>query len=350
MWHDDITGTEWTVVGAPTDNSFAGAAYIFSRSPGDTAWHQEANLVADDAVVNDEFGHAVAIDHDTVVVSAPFHEADFFVGAAYVFVRDAATGTWSKQGDTLMRGTGNFGMSVAIAGDELGVGEPDWERVHLYSRTAGVWSLDTVITPTGVSSSSAFGSAIAFDGSQLIVGAPEDSTVAAIQGSALVYASSRGGWDLKGVLRPASETNTFELFGTSVALAGDTAVVGAPWQDDAKGAAHVFIYDDAASTWGESQVLESSDATDSAGFGSSVAAAGDTIAVGSPGNDRAYVFGEKSGSWIQISELNGDSKTFFGGSIADDGQAVIVGAPVIDSGTGRAYVFINDRIFADGFD
>ncbi len=121
------------------------ALRTFSAShPGDTVWRQQAKLIADDAKAGDEFGYAVAINRDTVVVGAPYHEDNLLIGAAYVFVRDAATGNWHKQGDTLMSGVVRLGSSVAVASDRLAASGPYCECVQVYTRTSDVWSPDTV--------------------------------------------------------------------------------------------------------------------------------------------------------------------------------------------------------------
>jgi hypothetical protein len=350
MWHDFATGYTWAVVGAPLDNAYAGAAYVYSAAPGDSSWHEEAQLIADDAITNDEFGYSVAIDGDTVVVGAPFHEADFFVGAAYVFVRDPASGAWNQQGDTLMRGDTDFGIAVAVSGDEVAIGEPDRGRVHLYSRSSDTWTFDTLLSPADLPLLSGFGSALAMDSEgRLLVGAPNDSNIAVSQGSAHLFAPSRSGWDRQGVLRPAGK-DSFQLFGLSVALSDQFAVVGAPWENGTAGEAHVFAYDVASSTWSEQAQLQSPHAMHGGLFASSVAVDGYTIAAGEPGSNSVYVFTGPDSTWVLDSTLDGDDGTLFGSTIAMDAGMIAVGAPVAPgSSDGAVYVFLSDRIFADGF-
>ena len=338
-------------MGAPLDNAYAGTAYVFSVGPGDAAWRLEAALTADDAVTNDEFGYSVAIDGDTVVVGAPFHSVDFFGGAAYVFVRDAASGTWSKQGETLARGETDFGNAVAISGDEIAVGEPDRGSVYTYSRSSSAWSFDTQIAPTDVSFLGGFGSSLSMDATgRLLVGAPYDSAVALNQGSAHMFALSRSGWDRQAVLRPSGKA-TFQLYGASVALSDQAAIVGAPWENGTAGAMHLLTYDDLSATWSEQGVFQSPTPAAGALFGNSVAVAGQMAVIGEPGRDQTYVFTGLLSTSLSETTMTGDSRTLFGASVATDGTRVVVTAPIAPgSSDGAAYIFLNDRIFADGFD
>ncbi|MCB1630131.1 MAG: FG-GAP repeat protein, partial [Xanthomonadales bacterium] len=95
----------------------SGAAYVFVRSG--TAWSQEAKLVPSDVATEDEFGRAVALAGDTVMVSS-FHDDDLGLdsGSAYVFRRDGST--WSEEAKLTSAPNGEadaFGSSVTIAGD-----------------------------------------------------------------------------------------------------------------------------------------------------------------------------------------------------------------------------------------
>ncbi len=156
-WHNDVSGTDWAIVGAPGEDGFTGAAYIYSYAPGSSDWKMEARLVAPDATFGSEFGFSVAIDHETVAVGAPLHIADFFFGAAYVFVRDEATGDWTQQGDEFNRGDLDFGLAVAIAGDDLAISQPGGDKVFTYERTGTTWSPLDTLTSTSTKPGAAFG-------------------------------------------------------------------------------------------------------------------------------------------------------------------------------------------------
>jgi hypothetical protein len=340
MWHDDTSGVDWAVVGAPNEDGQAGAAYVFSFAPGSTEWKQEARLVASDRSDHDgsAFGYSVPIDHSTVVVGSPLHEADFFDGAAYVFVRDEATGDWSQQGDELNSADGGFGFAVAVNGDALAVSGP--EEVLAYLRSGDTWSLlQTLASPTTTAKSN-FGASLAMTSDALLIGAPLDGDVAASQGSAILYSIGRDGWDLHQVFRPDSSTHQF--FGTSVALAADTIAIGAPISTT--GAVYIFAFDDAKWT-AQSTIWDTSSASE---FGFSIALSKDKLVISDPGSASTSIFRNNSGSWKLDSTLVGDTADDFGWSVATAGNRVMVGAPQSNLSDGAADAFIDDRIFANG--
>src|SRR4051794_11654787 len=127
-----LSGTT-LVVGAPGDSdggSLAGAAYVFELQAG--TWNQTAKLLAGDRRPSDQFGSAVAIDGNEIVVGAPF-AADLTAlksfGAAYVFKR-ATGGGWALENQGKLTagpfraGTIQFGAAVAIREGLIGVGAP----------------------------------------------------------------------------------------------------------------------------------------------------------------------------------------------------------------------------------
>lgn len=344
MWHDDVSGTQFAVVGAPAENAFGGAAYVFSRTAGDSNWHQEARLTAADGSPLDEFGYAVAIDGDTVAIGAPLHVGDFFVGAAYMFVRDEAAGTWTQQGDEIAATDIAFGTAVALRGDMLAVADSASNVVFTYARSSSTWSpFERLFAPADFSGEG-FGSSLAMTDTHLLIGAAHDDAVATGQGSAALYSRSREGWDLQQVLRPEIDTSAHQWFGYAVALSDEAIVVGAPTQNPKSGTAHTFVYDDASAKWIEQSLLRNTG-------GTSVALSAGLLAIGGSGIDTATVYHNEGGAWVRDSVLSGESASLFGSSVAVAGGEVVVGAPASgDTQQGAANVFVNDRIFADGFD
>ena len=154
----------------------------------------------------------------------------------------------------------------------------------------------------------------------------------------------------------ASDAASADQFGTSTALDGETAVVGAPWDDNAggtnAGAAYVFVC--VGGVWTEQTKLTADDPTGGDLFGRSVALDGDTVLVGAPDHDHsgkngagsAYVFVRSGEAWTQQAMLTASdaaSGDYFGVSVALDGDTAVVGARRNDgAGTnaGAAYVFV----------
>ena len=148
----------------------------------------------------------------------------------------------------------------------------------------------------------------------------------------------------------------FDLFGTAVAIDGDTAVIGAIYDDDNEwhaGAAYVFRLDPGTSSWVQEQKLLPNDGFGvSDFFGRAVAIVGDTIVIGVPQDDdngedsgSAYVFGFDGSVWIQQQKIlpaDGAAGDEFGTSVAMEDNTLVIGAPFDDDNglnSGSAYVF-----------
>jgi hypothetical protein len=354
MWHDSATDADWAIVGAPVEDMFTGAAYIYRRSSAYAAWTLEAKLTAPDSSTDSEFGFAVAIDGDTVVVTAPLHVSSFFHGAAYVFVRDPSTGLWNQQGDEFNNDAQSFGVAAALHGNVLAISDPGADEVHVYQRTAGVWSSSAVITrPSAIGSNANFGASLWTDGDTLLIGAPADSAVASKQGSCSVYSLSGDTRTPTQIVRPEIDTSAGQAFGTSVALSTHGILIGSPRSSGGAGAANSYLFDSSMGRW--SQQSKFSDAaggtTPAPGFGQSIATAGDMLVIGNPSRDRVSVYTYGSGTWRLDSTLNGNSTSLFGYAVAAANRSVGVGALLDGTSTqGAAYIFISDRIFADGIE
>jgi hypothetical protein len=216
-----------------------------------------------------------------------------------------------------------------------------------------------------------FGMAVAVDGAYALVGAPGEDGNGTNSGAAYLFLQSQGGLDGWGQVMKfvASDAGDEDLFGISVAISGDYAVVGAVAEDGAgtsRGAAYVFYRNQGgADSWGQVKRLRASDAADDDGFGFAVALDGDTLIVGADGEDgsgtdegAAYVFYKDQGgadNWGQVVKLTAgdpDDVNQFGYSVAVSGDAVLVGSPG-DNGAGSdrgaAYVFSRDLGGADGW-
>jgi hypothetical protein len=131
-------------------------------------------------------------------------------------------------------------------------------------------------------------------------------------------------------------------FGSSVAISGSVAVVGAPYH----GGGRAYVFADTAAGWKQSAELVASDTAGNDGFGSSVAISGGTIVVSAPGHDnaggRAYLFAPSRGGWNQTAELVGSDTVAgdrFGSSVAISGPTVVVSAPGYHNSAGSVYVF-----------
>ena len=358
------------VVGSLLDDNAAGtdagSAYVFARSGG--SWSQQLKLAGSGVTDEDLFGASVAIADDTIAVGARSHDVPTAAraGAAYVYLRAGATWTESQRLIAADPGVDDgFGQSVAIAGGTVIVGAPlhdvasigDAGAAYAFEHAGAAWpQRQQLVAGDPGSSSDGFGYSIASSGNTLLMGAYLDSTAAGqLTGAAYVFVRDGSSWRLEQkLLAPGAAPG--DAFGVSVALDGDTAVIGT-WLADAPagidaGAAYVFVR--TGNVWTSQQKLTSPDAAIHDHFGVSVAVSGDTVVVGAPGHatangsdaGSAYVFVRSGAVWTQQARLEAsDGAAFdeFGGSVTVAGDTAVVGAYFHDtpSGTdsGTVYVF-----------
>jgi len=149
------------------------------------------------------------------------------------------------------------------------------------------------LTALDATANDLFGRSVSVSGDTALVGAYQDDDAGSGSGSAYVYIRSGVVWSLQQKLT-ASDAAAGDFFGFSVSVSGDTALVGAYGNDDAgdtSGSAYVYVR--SGGVWTQQQKLTASDAAVQDYFGSSVSVSGDTTVVGAVGNDDA---GESSGS------------------------------------------------------
>lgn len=275
------------IVGARGDDdaaSAAGAAYVFVRQE-DGQYVEEAKLVASDLRAGDSFGSAVAIDGDTAVVGARYHANPFGLaeGAVYVFAR-AGDAWFHSQTLTVPRwgfSSYSFGVSVSLDGGRLLAGAS--ERAFVFEQgAAGTWQLAATLSDATPAYGDLFGWSVALDGDTAVVSAPYTDTNGTYSGAAYVFhPGPTGNWSVRTPLVPPA-THVADHFGWSVATNGERVVVGTYAEDHVAtdaGAAHVFARgsDDA---WTHEARLVDATPEYSDFFGQSVAISGDAILVG----------------------------------------------------------------------
>jgi hypothetical protein len=285
------------VVGAPYDtvgaNYHQGSVYVFVRS-GST-WTQQAQLFASDGAATDEFGWSVAIDGETIVVGADADDvyANTDQGSAYVFTRSGTV--WTEQAHLFANdGSGTdrdfFGVSVAVKGDTAIVGaylddylsNVNQGSAYVFVRSGTTWSLQQHLLAADGAAVDEFGSSVALDGETAVVGAWSKTVGSNVQqGSAYVFVRSGTLWTQQAKLT-STDGQAQDFFGASVGLSGDTVIIGADWHDVSgrtnQGAAYIFVRN--GTVWSQQQQLTALDGAANDEFGHSVAVSGNTVAVG----------------------------------------------------------------------
>ena len=228
---------DYAIVGAYKDDSDRGSAYVFKRSG--TSWVQENKLTASDGATGDRFGVSVSIDADYAIVGAS--SDDSAKGSAYVFKR---SGTNWVQEDKLTASDGAtgdyFGVSVSIDADYAIVGaycdDSAKGSAYVFKRGEASWVLENKLTASDGATFDYFGQSVSIDGNYAIVGAKGDNSD---RGSAYVFKRSGTNWVQEDKLT-ASDGATDDGFGQSVSIDGYTTLVGAYGDDSFKGSAYVF--------------------------------------------------------------------------------------------------------------
>ncbi len=357
-----FVGVNFDKVGA---NVNQGSAYAF-RVLGN-GWTQEAQRVLSDGALNDYFGRSVAISGDTAIVGAYLDDvgANTDQGSAYIFVRSGTT--WTQQAQlTASDGLAfdYFAFHVAIYGDTAIVGaildtvggNAQQGSAYVFTRSGTIWTEQQKLTATDGAAGDFFGISVAISGNTAIIGASNDDVGANNdQGSAYVFTRSGTVWTQQAQLT-ASDGATLDTFGVSVSISGNTAIVGAN-QDNVgantdQGSAYIFTR--SGITWTQQAQLTATGGAANDTFGISVAISGDTALVGAYQDDvgantnqgSAYVFTRSGGVWTQQAQLNGTGGAAtdnFGSSVSLDGDTAVVGAYQDDVGAnanqGSAYVF-----------
>ncbi len=378
-------------VGAYLDDNIlgldVGAVYVYTLS-GDN-WSLQQQIIPSDGAPSDNFGVSVSLDADTLAVGAynanPSAQAD--AGAVYVYLRTA--NVWSLQqkltAPSPLVGE-QFGTALALQNDRLVVGAPhatatvpttvvNAGAVYLFERTANVWAAPIKITALDAGIADLYGSALSLDQDTFVVGAPgEDGALNGTNiGAAYAVFFDGNNWIEQQKITPiGADVALGDAFGNSVSLLEDTVAIGAAKADlppalvTATDAGAVFIFDRATTTWTQTTKLTTTNFASNDFFGTSVSLDANLLLVGSTGRttgapiDTGSIMtfiNETGWSLILGSErkgLDSVSDDFFGASVDLVGDWAVIGAPLDDSNAGdmgAAYFFKeNFVIFADGFE
>jgi hypothetical protein len=307
---------------------------------------QVAKLVASDGQSFDYFGQVVAIDGDILVVGASGNDSSGVnSGAAYVYERSSGRWELSAQlMPSNASELDYFGRSVAVEGETIVIGArgadgfvPESGAAFVFQRTGGIWSEIAKLSADDGVGGDYFGESLAISGGTVVVGARMDDDVSTNRGSAYVFREMSGAWQQVAKLT-ASDGAPYDFFGSSVAIDSNIVLVGAPYDDDlgdASGACYLF--QEQGGQWHEVAKLTAGDNTPWwDGFGASLAIEGDSIVVGSRDNDfygisagAVFVFRRQDDEWVQEALLRSAAarpQSYFGSSLDICQGRIVVGA------------------------
>ncbi|XOF35275.1 MAG: hypothetical protein ACL93V_08325 [Candidatus Electrothrix sp. YB6] len=297
--------------GEDSGTTDAGAAYVFVRA-ADGTWTQQDKIYHPDPSANDHFGKSVSLSGSTALIGVPKDDDAGHTnqGSAYVFTRTGSE--WTEQ-DELANPSPNdnerFGVTLSLSDNTALIGVPyrnctapskNCGSAYVFTRTDSSWSMQE-LTASDTAHGDKFGSAVSVDGETILIGAPETDDDGANSGSVYVFTRSGSAWSEQDKFT-AFDVDAGDRFGLSVAVDGDTAVIGTGSDTDA-GSAYIFTR--SGSAWNEQVKLPAHSPAAADYFGASVSVDGDTVLIGAYGDDdgapdagSAYIYG--TGSSISI--------------------------------------------------
>ncbi len=274
------------LIGARNDDtgaSDAGSAYLFDATTGNLL--QTFNNPT--PALNDEFGGSVSVSGIKVLIGASQDDTGASdAGSAYVF---ATTGALLQTINNPTPGIDEFfGTSVSLDGNNALIGSPSDDfvpnagRAYLFDATTGNL-LQPFNNPTPVFPD-AFGVSVSVSGTKALIGAQGESAVADLAGAAYIFDITNGNL-LHTLLNPTA--TSFELFGSSVSLSGNNALVGAPFHDAGNGAGIAHLFD--ASTGNLVKTFNNPSGSPAADFfGTAVSCDGNNALIGAPQHDTGF--------------------------------------------------------------
>ncbi|TWT50318.1 hypothetical protein Pla22_30600 [Rubripirellula amarantea] len=370
---------DFAVVGSylddPSSVTSSGSAFVYRRT-GETTWTQVAQLTGDlDANgIGVQFGYSVAIDGDTVAVSAQKDRQNGFqAGAIYVFDRNqGGVDNWGLVkkiigGDTTTRDL--FGRSIALSGNTIVVGASVADPVgqssgaaYVFERNlggAGNWGQSMKLVASNGAAEDRFGQSVSIDGDLIAVGAFRHDGLSNDTGAVYVFGRDTGGagnWGEDKAIE-AGDAVLADQFGYSVSIDGGFLAVGARQDDEGglnqRGSVYLFGQDEGGvGNWGQVTKILASDALAGDRLGWSVDLSGDRLVDGAIGSDiggstsgNAYLFENIAGVWTQTRSLSNDKVTAadeYGFAVAVDADVAVVGSWLDNrpsNNSGGAYVF-----------
>jgi hypothetical protein len=309
---------------------------------------QPATLVASDGSPNDFFGTNVALSGDTAIVTANNDDPNGDrSGSAYVFRREGDR--WTQE-TKLIPNDGDprdwFGRSLALTGETALIGadadknqSPDLYHegsVYVFQRQDGEWIQQAKLKPDEGPPADVLGRSIDFDGETALIGAVGGAE-GDLAGAAYVFTVEDGEWTKQSKFIP-EDSHPSDYFGQYVTLAGDTAFITAPRDenpDGTSGLGAVYVFQRDGEEWIEEAKLVPNERNEGDGFGIPTAVTGDTVFIGAPNHQNAgaaYVFRRDAQEWRQSQKFSidgtvTDDQDRFGAGIAVSDDLALIGAP-----------------------
>jgi hypothetical protein len=364
------------LIGARYDDdggSNTGSAYVFRYDTETSQWVEEQKLTASDAAAGDHYGASVVVNGNLAMIGAPFDDNSGNVsGSVYVVRADGSTWTEEQKLKASVP-TFRFGGSTSIDGDVAVIGASG--SAHVFRLLEGGWDEEAILPSPGYSPY--YSLSVSIRGGVIVTGEPTHGSWGWDPGAAYVYREEGGIWVQRATL-VASDDVHGQMFGASVSISGDVAIVGASedheYQECDLGCGTAYVFNHLADADGDGELdlceivsgqcrtselvkLSASDGNPGDWFGMSVSISGDAALIGAMEDDSAepaagslyvYRLDRSTWQWVEEAELTAsDAYTWqhFGRSVGIDGDVAVTGAYGDDNAannSGAVYVFRRD--------
>ncbi len=325
------------------------------------SYAQQQKLLPDDGKAKDSFGYSVAIDGATALVGS--HRADAQniqdSGAGYIY--SLGSSGWQQQAKLIAKPAyinDTLGGNVALKQNMAMLGvrgrDEDAGAVLAFEKEDNSWSQKQLLTAPDRKAGDTFGQSIALTERFLVIGAPHSNAPSEDSGSVYVYQREESSWQFHSKLT-AKDGTAGDLFGISVAIDGNTILIGADLNDQlAENAGAVYAFEFDGKQWLQQAKLVASDGADTDIFGVRVALSGDTALISARRDDvenigkdagSAYIFERVNGQWSQTQKLvapDGKADDRFARGVALNKDTALISAMHHDSAgnnAGALYMF-----------
>ncbi|MDD4734669.1 MAG: hypothetical protein PHP44_01035 [Kiritimatiellae bacterium] len=360
----------YLLAGVPGRSTYKGGYNLYGKTP-DNQWELLRTHTYSQNGAG--FGGAVAINENNLLVTADRYDHEGYTDAGGVSVETkSAMGLWEEQPMLVAsdpRNNARFGAALCLHESLLAVGANEYNNgrgaAYLFTNTNGAWTQIDRIVPNDLSENDKFGSALAVNNQFLAIGAPQqDLNAIADSGAVYLYENNNGTWTYWKKLDGGNAAGA--KFGSAIALSGNVLMIGAPSAPIGGVAVGlVYVYDLGQDSTPISHVLAGANPQLNASFGSTVALDGNLAVVGarfydgdanSSGRATLYQYDKTRNIWYAIRELPTqtlNASDRFGTSIAVYRNQIACAAPFALQGAatscGNFYVYdLNQTWFRAG--
>lgn len=318
-----------------------GVVFVYQKS-GQT-WQRTATIRPPSSASAASFGSSIAFNGTVAAIGAPGTAvAGNGGGAVFLYSYSPTSGTWTYSGelvDTNGNGGDGFGNIVAMSGNSLVVGSQAAQSVNVYSDNSGAWTKTATLAASNGTVNDGFGAAIAMSGHTIAVGAPNAGVPGnnLARGAAYVFSDNSGSWVQTQELTELNASSS-DGFGSALAINGSNLIVGAP-KADVNGAffgGAAFLFTNSGGYWSQAvEFLPGAPSSTDEGFASSIDFNGSQLIIGAPGYGVAgiaYLYDDNNGAWTGVGAIyppDTYAGAGFGGSVSvtPNSREFLIGAP-----------------------